>query len=181
MNEQFRVNAVPDRLNVRGRQHEWNQLQWTDVEARLHCAFDALSHYDRRLLEYEANERTICARLAMHLQAVFPGYDVDVEYNRYGMDPKTVEMNPEPDETRIYPDLIVHRRGSQESNLLVMEVKKCTNSEPREYDRTKLEHCVMKFGYEFAVLVEIPVGVGMTVAGCRPSIERVTASPTDSL
>ena len=161
---------------MKRQQHERDRLRWlrwTDVKARLSCAFDALNHYDVRLLEYEANERTICARLAMHLQAVFPAYDVDVEYNRYGMDPKTIEMDPAPGETLIYPDVIIHRRGSQESNLLVMELKKCTNTAPRKRDRTKLEYCVEKFGYEFAVLVEIPVGDGVLAAGCQPRITRV--------
>ena len=41
--------------------------KWTDVKARVRCAFDALNHYDLKLLEQDANERTICARLAMHL------------------------------------------------------------------------------------------------------------------
>ena len=133
-------------------------MKWTDVKARAQRAFDALEHDDLHLLENGAHERTICARLADHLRSVFPGYDVDVEYNLHGVDPKTIEVNPEGDKQLVYPDVIVHHRGNDDSNLLVMELKKSTNSESRDPDRRKLNHLVEQYGYKFAVLVNLPVG-----------------------
>ena len=144
-------------------------MHWTDVETRVKRAFDALSYADLKLLQYDANERAICAQLATHLQAVFPEYHVDVEYNRHGMDPKRIKIDPERGGKLVYPDVIVHRRGSDESNLLVMEVKKSTNSQSRSRDRRKLRCCVEDFNYDFAVLVDIPIGGD----GRPPHIERV--------
>ena len=144
-------------------------MRWTDAETRVKRAFEALSHHDLQLLQNDANERTICARLATHLQAVFPEYHVDVEYNRHGMDPKRVEVDPEQGEELVYPDVIVHRRGGDEANLLVMELKKSTNSESRGRDRRKLRCCVEDFNYEFAMLVDIPIGDDRS----PPRIERV--------
>ena len=150
-------------------------MEWTDLNARVKCAFDALNHYDLLLLQNDAHERTVCARLAMYLQAVFPGYDVDVEYNRHGFDPKRLQEIPncKNHDSLVYPDVVVHRRGNDDSNLLVMELKKSTNTEPRDCDRTKLKCCVDAFKYDFAVLVDIPVGHGEGGAGCPPDIEWV--------
>ena len=148
-------------------------MEWTDVEARVQCAFDALKHHDRQLLENDAHERTICARLAMYLQFVFPGYHVDVEYNRHGMDPKRIGVNPEGGEERVFPDVIVHHRGNDDSNLLVMELKKSTNPESRDADRRKLNHLVEEYRYEFAVLVDLPIGDDLTMAPRRWPINRV--------
>lgn len=144
-------------------------MQWTAVKTRVTRAFEALSRDDLQLLQLDANERTICARLATHLQAAFPEYHVDVEYNRHGMDPKRVQVNPEQGEDLVYPDVIVHRRGGDESNLLVMEVKKSTNLQSRSRDKRKLRCCVEAFNYEFAVLVDIPIGGD----GSPPHIQRV--------
>lgn len=88
----------------------------------------------------------------------FSGYDVDVECNRHRMDPKTIEVNPEGGEQFVDPDVIVHHRGNDDSNLLVMELKKSTNPESRDPDRRKLNHLVEQYGYKFAVLVDLPVG-----------------------
>ncbi|MCY4076732.1 MAG: hypothetical protein OXH04_15015 [Acidobacteria bacterium] len=142
-------------------------MEWTDVKARVRCAFNALEHQDLHLLENDAHERTICARLADHLRSVFPGYHVDVEYNRHCMDPKTIEVNPERDEQFVYPDVIVHHRGNDDSNLLVMELKKSTNPESRDPDRRKLNHLVEQYGYKFAVLVDLPIG-GDLITTPRP-------------
>ena len=145
------------------------------MKARVRCAFDALQHHDLVLLEVDAHERTICARLAEHLRSVFPGYDVDVEYNRHGMDPKQIKVNPEEGKEYVYPDVIVHHRGKHGSNLLVMELKKSTNREPRDRDRAKLEGCMKEFDYRFAVLVDLQVGP--TTARRRESLVRVHPPP----
>ena len=148
-------------------------MKWIDVEERTQRAFDALEHHDLHLLMANVSERTICARLAEHLRSVFPEYHVDVEYNRHGMDPKQIAVNPAGENKLVYPDVIVHHRGNDDGNLLVMELKKSTNPQSRDDDRSKLKHCVKKFGYEFALLVDLAVGDDLTVA-CRPRyLERV--------
>lgn len=76
-------------------------------------------------METNLGERCIAARLAFHLQRVFPEYHVDVEYNRTGDTPKRLDVparcaNSLDDEGRalVVPDIIVHLRGPDGPNLL---------------------------------------------------------------
>jgi hypothetical protein len=93
------------------------------------------------LLTLDVNERSLTARLAMHIQHRFPEWHVDCEYNRLE---EGVKRLPRSEETRsddrqgrtIYPDIIVHRRGER-ANLLVIEVKKHDNDDT-ERDLQKL-------------------------------------------
>ena|SRR5262249_35091871 len=112
-----------------------------ELEALLNEGVARLYDRDALLLEYEVGERAIAAKLACYLSLLFPGYDVDVEYNRHGLDPKDLDL---PAECHgggmhlIVPDIIIHRRGNDESNLMVIEVKKTTNTESRACDRAKI-------------------------------------------
>ncbi len=59
---------------------------------------------------------------------------------------------------RIYPDIIVHHRGSSE-NLLVIEIKKSTNvsKSQRNWDEMKLKRMTTApFNYKYGATVEIP-------------------------
>jgi hypothetical protein len=87
------------------------------------------------LLVADVNERSLTHKFAEHLQAILGReWSVDCEYNRYGTDTKTIEDVKEivgrsaaTDETRaktVYPDIIVHRRGVEGPNVLVIEAKK---------------------------------------------------------
>src|SRR5437773_438959 len=113
-----------------------------ELEGRLDEAIALLYARDHLLLEYEVGERAVAAKLACHLTPLFPDHDVDVEYNRHGLDPKDLDL---PVECRgggmrlIVPDIIIHCRGNDEDNLLVIELKKETNPEPRACDRAKIE------------------------------------------
>jgi hypothetical protein len=86
---------------------------------------------DRHLFENNLGERCIASRLAMHLQNAFPEHSVDAEYNRAGDIPKKLGLPPEcansqddDGQSLAVPDVIVHRRGPEGPNLLVLEVKK---------------------------------------------------------
>ncbi|WP_163151622.1 hypothetical protein [Anoxybacillus sp. MB8] len=93
------------------------------VENRLKNAIRRLYYYDVRLMDHDAHERSIVHRLAVHLSVVFYEWDVDVEYNRDCGNVKQIYDNDERRGRRVFPDIIVHRRGTQD-NLLVIEVKK---------------------------------------------------------
>jgi hypothetical protein len=59
------------------------------------------------------------------------------------------------------PDIIVHRRGVlRRHNLLVVEVKRTSNTEPRTCDRAKIDAMKTEYKYCFGVLVELPSGPG---------------------
>lgn len=99
-----------------------------EIERRVRRAVEELRRHDGHLLEVDANERSITHHLAVYLQREFEDMDVDVEYNRDGHEIKRLltQTNVSSDDTdavTVYPDIIVHRRGTND-NILVIEVKK---------------------------------------------------------
>jgi hypothetical protein len=118
---------------------------------------------DLYLLEVNANERSLTHCLAIHLQSEFPALNVDCEYNRDGIDPKRLphlDLHPnseDEDAKTVYPDIIVHRRGSRE-NLLVIEIKKNSNKSGRDTDLAKLAGYRRELGYRAALFIEFSVG-----------------------
>ena len=105
-------------------------------------------------------ERTIATALAYHLRGVFPGYHIDVEYNRHGIDVKRVKWMSDcrqSETPRVYPDILVHQRGHDDANVLVVEIKR--NGEPAEEiecDRQKLAAMKSEFRYAHSLLLIIP-------------------------
>lgn len=111
-----------------------------DLFDRVRRAFVAFLKDNRDLLTVDANERSISHKIAECLQREFGDLIVDCEYNRKGDCPKTLEnLFPEGIEPgnleakTVFPDIVVHRRGSQEDNVMVIEIKK--SSSRRSYDK----------------------------------------------
>jgi hypothetical protein len=126
---------------------------------------------DRYLLEVKANERSITHRFAIHIEAEFPGYSVDCEYNRDGVNPKRLDKfrrQARSDDTKgvtVFPDIIVHRRGpGVGNNLVVIEAKASLNDQPCQKkpechcDRCKLQAYKADLGYQHAFFVILPFG-----------------------
>jgi hypothetical protein len=137
------------------------------IDHRLNIALTRLIEHDRDLFIHDANERSICARLAFYLQAEFPDFHVDCEYNRHHhdeqhfkrlYDPDLIKLagrEPEADETdslTVFPDIIVHRRETDD-NLLVIEAKKTTSSVKMEFDLKKLEAFQSEMNYRHAKFI----------------------------
>lgn len=57
----------------------------------------------------------------------------------------------------MFPDIIAHVRGT-ETNYLVIEMKKNTNTVDREFDFAKLRGYKRDLTYEFALFIELTVG-----------------------
>ena len=102
------------------------------------------------------------ARLAVYLEPHFPQHRVNVEYNRHGLRPKRLKLPAYGGEKLILPDVVVHRQGHDENNLLVIQVKKETNKESREYDRAVIAGMKQDYGYTWGVLIDLPAGPGAT-------------------
>ena len=137
-------------------------MEKEEVLLRLNSACHSLLEHDRELLVVDANERSITHKLAEHLQAEFPGWNVDCEYNRDGFDPKRMTYTVESVSTdnteakTVFPDIIVHERGTQARNLLVIEAKKRTSGNANS-DREKLKAYKLQMSYTFAYSVVFPV------------------------
>ena len=118
---------------------------------------------DGYLLKVNANERSITHCLAIHLESVFPGYNVDCEYNRDGVDPKILNGfkkkidSDDENGITVYPDIIIHHRGrGKKCNFMVIEAKKISNRD--DSDKEKLVIFKKELFYTHAYFVRFPVG-----------------------
>ena len=140
----------------------------TPGEAVIHALSDLLTH-DYHLLNVDANERSITFRFAIYLQARLPDWMVDCEFNRDGVEPKRLghlELYPDSEDEEaktVFPDVIVHRRGTKE-NYLVIEFKKSTSRVDRQIDIRKLGGYKQQLGYKHALFIEVGTGGQACVA-----------------
>ncbi len=132
-----------------------NKPSIEQVKARVIAALKMFFLNDIYLLEKDVNERSISHRVATYLQYVFNGWDVDCEYNRDHNDPKYIQnvrdfLNrnnnekidiADVDATTAYPDIIIHERGTNDSNLLAIEIKKTIANAHIKFGRQKSGAC----------------------------------------
>lgn len=129
------------------------------IVARVREAIGRLLGSDGFLLTNDVNERSISHKLAEYLQAVFPSWNVDCEYNRDHDSVKKLRIGPraptaaDTEARTVYPDIVVHRRGTNQ-NLVVIEVKKSTNSDSGSYDRRKLRLFITELNYIYGFFIE---------------------------
>ncbi len=122
---------------------------------------ERLRDHDAYLLT-QGHEQSITHRLAMYLQDEFPGWHVDVEYNRNLNDAKIMKCRRATDafaaKHGIRPDIIVHQRGTRR-NLLIVEAKR--QGQPMADDVEKLKRATQPEGeleYAYGALVELVPG-----------------------
>lgn len=102
---------------------------------------------DSKKIEKHVGERAIVFRFGLYFQKElekyewFKEYKLDSEYNRNGTAPKRLPIVGD----RIFPDLILHRRGNNDANLLVIEFKGWWNRN-QEYDEKKIRQMIDKNG-----------------------------------
>lgn len=140
------------------------------VEKKVVSALNELLEKDKILLKINVEEETISHKLAMYLEKEFSGFDVDVEYNRQG---KTVDIVKklymagfDADSygyKNVLPDIVIHNRGDNDKNTLVIEVKKSKNTgHPFDKDKEKLKAFVNNieggFNYNFGLFLYLFTG-----------------------
>jgi hypothetical protein len=101
------------------------------VREAFNAALNKLHDRDLNLLAMGAHEQAICHRVGVYLDAM-TDLNVDCEYNRDMMDAKRLRSG-----NRFRPDIIVHRRFSNEENLLVVEAKATARGGRTDLDRLK--------------------------------------------
>lgn len=104
-----------------------NQIELLDgfIEQTL----DYLYNNDLYLIQNRVNERTIVGRFAIYFQQLLTCsemryFHLDVEYNKNHSNPKQTVNFP----NGTYPDLILHKRGSNDNNICIFEFKTWWNS-----------------------------------------------------
>jgi len=129
------------------------------IDASVTLALRLLLKYDVFLLEHAAHERSITHKLAEYLQQELSSYHVDCEYSRHGIETKRLPRHcNDTDMDRVYPDIVVHLRGTDDDNLLVIEAKPAWNPDVGvpECDRIKLEEFTKPTGeyrYQFGLFI----------------------------
>ena len=152
-------------------------MEWETLNARLSIAIEILGERDSMLLRPGKliGERALAHRLALHLQSLFPSWDVDCEYNRMTKEEDDVWLskrlgleldfskpcecgNSKHHDSLVYPDISIHKRGLSDkaSNLLVIELKKTDSGEDGTHDHKKLKAYTDSrgpFQYEFGLFL----------------------------
>lgn len=135
------------------------------IREKIINAYKLLLKNDSHLLIVDANERSITHKLAEYLQLEFPQYNVDCEYNRKGLGIKKLDSfkknikSDDTDATSVYPDIIIHHRGT-ENNLVVIEAKKLSNL---GNDDEKLLAYKKDLKYKYAFAVKFFVGDNFSI------------------
>ena len=153
----------------------------TEIESFISKMLQDLYELDKFLLANDVTERAITHKMGMYLERHFPNeWDVDCEFNRMGFMEhgsidytsgdyfaKTVNLSgtfiPDEDDqgSRVYPDIIVHKRGTT-NNLLIIEVKVKSKGASKSHDYKKLKAYKSYLKYKFAYFIEL----GSTLEEC---------------
>ena len=114
---------------------------------KVQTALKSIFEKDCVLIDINVNERSIAHKLAEHLQNEFRNFNVDCEYNRHGDDSKTLKYQYDElpgvydlEAKTVFPDIVIHERGNDESNLLVVEIKKSNSAKSHIPDHNKLKY-----------------------------------------
>lgn len=144
-----------------------DEFTFDEVRRIVTEALNALSK-EPKLFTFRINERTLTQRLSLHLQKRFGDkLSVDCEYNRMWEDNEDLVKElpwgaeqvwtDDEDGRTVYPDIIVHIRGEQYENLLVVEAKRNhVGPDLPEIDERKLErftHPEGDFAYRHGAFV----------------------------
>ena len=137
-------------------------MEFELIEKILENALKKLREFDFQLLEIDVNERTISHKLAEHIQEKIQDLSVDCEYNRYQRLVKKLQIPhgdismEDIDAKTIYPDIVIHKRNTDNDNLLVIEIKKSTNNQSHDFDICKIKALTTEpYNYKFGLFLEI--------------------------
>lgn len=145
-------------------------MNFSDVQYRVEEALKLLNKKDKHLMDYNLNEQAIAHQLAVKLAKYFVRLTVDCEYNgnvNANKSRKEIQMlndklgkfksrrhkphlpREELINLSVTPDIIIHKRGHNRDNLLIVEIKKSTNKNIHafEFDEEKIKAYTLPEGY----------------------------------
>lgn len=151
---------------------EVDKITQEDLNKYISCSLNILYERDHYLIYHKrddktnengshVSERSIVFRFGLYFDSIFREsitsfYHIDVEYNRDINDVKTLPQadNFVENKNRC-PDLIVHRRGNNNHNLLVIEFKPWWNQNQKA-DKEKVKLFVtpsIQYKYKYGAVV----------------------------
>ena len=146
---------------------EQNEILKQTINSTLENVYQ--NDYD--LIERGGMEQSLSFRFGLYFSTIIKDLDwlkshnIDLEYNKNGLNPKRTPRRP----NGVRPDLILHKRGENINNVLVVEFKGWWNGD-RESDLVKLEDFVNQDGeYKYGL------GVFIEFNKEKPKIEYFTS------
>jgi hypothetical protein len=150
----------------------------------LDLALDEFLLNDWHLLLHNISERSITHKIAEYLAPKFHDFKVDCEYNGdidmpfpyrkqlFITEEEMIEIARQKireDETySVYPDIIVHSRGLNTNNHLIIEVKKENgNHRDKEFDILKLRRFTDQYSYRLGIYIELRTGPESIISNMR--------------
>jgi hypothetical protein len=156
----------------------------SQIIEKVEAAIQLLFKHDSWLLVHNLSEQSITHKLAVHLQSFFQEYHIDCEYNgniERGNGKKRIsvlksdiinagllkkgeeEIDGKTIDRAVFPDIIIHQRGTNEHNLCVIEVKKSSSKVSRDYDFLKLKAYTSNYygndlNYKIGVFLDFKTG-----------------------
>ena len=143
------------------------ELEFEEIKKKVLDSINELYFKAYYIIDNDVNERSITHKLAIYLQNQFTDYDIDCEYNRNMKSPKEIVFIETSKKGKVFPDIIVHKRGEDSNNLIVFEIKKCKNDnvtdrylETKKHDIEKLKGYVnnndeVPLKYKYGFFLEI--------------------------
>ncbi|WP_212742330.1 hypothetical protein [Sphingopyxis sp. L1A2A] len=144
-------------------------MEEDEIKEKVSAALEALYVEEGQIIGFDIGERTISSCLAWLLKPYFPDHAVHVEYNRHGVYPKEIELpdaEGELTDNKVFPDIIVHVPGTDDHNLLAIEIKKSTSNRSDERDLMKLAKLKQEIGYAHALFIRLKMGNDASHEAC---------------
>ena len=128
------------------------KYSFEEIKAKVQKSLSILSINDSFLLKNNVAERAIAHKLGEYLQNLFPYYTVDCEYNRHGQNKKILS------DKKVYPDIIIHERGNNKNNLLVIEIKKDINEDINDFKKlSEFTRSGNDYKYHYGLFIHLNV------------------------
>lgn len=154
-----------------------------DILSKIDKAIAELLVNEKSILKRKLNERILSNHLSNYLAPHFRNLNVDAEYNgdidkpndRKALDIAADRMKEigykinAKNNYKLIPDIIIHKRGTNKKNLVVIEVKKDVSPDnDKNYDLIKLEHLTIDYlgnHYNYKLGIAITFGTGKNAGG----------------
>ena len=111
-----------------------------------------VNHPRGNLQDYHVSERGIVFRFGIYFQELlaetpFSQFNLDVEYNRNMYEKKMLPSFA----NGTFPDLILHKRGSNDQNILILEFKTWWNNKTTDDEKKITQFIDITGGYRYRI------------------------------
>lgn len=124
--------------------------------ALINVALDRLILDDAQLLKLRICEMALHFRIAHYMAQsgiIKPPLTLDCEYNRHLGDEKRLNLPGQTRSPKVFPDILVHERNSDENNMLVLELKRPGLSLVHDSQKLRAYHTQLHYRHAGHVII----------------------------